>query len=81
MSAALETNDLTARLRQEMGLMTEEDLAALVGIKVDTLILWRAENKGPDYVKLGRTVFYQRQDVLDWIKANKVPAQRTGTRG
>lgn len=81
MSVDLNSIQRGADLRNEMGLMTEDELAALTGLKVETLIMWRGEGKGPDYTKLGRTVFYRRQDVQDWISANVVLVKRTGTKG
>lgn len=36
-------------------LLTNEEAAALLGIKPNTLEIWRTKGKGPEFVKLGRT--------------------------
>lgn len=69
--------DRAAQLQSEMGLMTEEDLALLIGVKIDTLSVWRSEDMGPDFCKLGRSVFYRRHDVARWIEQNIKPTLNT----
>ena len=59
-------------LRQDIGILTQDDMALMLGINVRRLAEWRMDGVGPDYVKLGRSVFYRRVDVLDWIEANVV---------
>lgn len=66
-----------AQLRQELGLITDDDLAIILEVEKHTLMMWRGKNYGPDYVKLGRGVFYRLEDVEEWIKLNVVPTQRT----
>lgn len=63
-------------LRTRMGLLTGEDLAAMLGVTADTLREWRRLNTGPDYVKLGKNVMYRESDVRDWLKRNVVPVVR-----
>ena len=67
------TDDRSRQLQSEMGLMSEEDLALLIGVKLDTLQVWRSEGAGPAYCKLGRAVFYRRADVHNWIQSSIVP--------
>lgn len=40
------------------------EAAAIVGVSSAALRLWRSEERGPDYVKLGANVVY-RQDVVE----------------
>jgi hypothetical protein len=47
-----------------------------VKVTVRTLKYWRSVRTGPDWTKLGRTVVYKRQDVLDWLDRNKNNLQR-----
>lgn len=63
-------------LRRDFGLLAPEDLAALIGVDVRTLALWRAQKRGPDVAKLGRAVFYRRSDVNAWIALNVAPSDR-----
>lgn len=65
-----------ATLRSTIELFNEEELSEILEVKPQTLAAWRAEDRGPDYVKLGKSVFYRRQDVLDWINANVVLTRR-----
>lgn len=32
---------------------------------------WRGKGKGPRFMKLGRTVYYQRDAVLEWLKSRE----------
>jgi predicted DNA-binding transcriptional regulator AlpA len=58
------------RLRDTLALFSPEDLAWLIGVDERTLAVWRSQRRGPDYVKLGRAVFYRRSDVNAWIELN-----------
>jgi predicted DNA-binding transcriptional regulator AlpA len=63
-------------IRAGFELLSEVELAILMEVETRTLLAWRAEKKGPDYVKLGKSVFYRRRDVRDWIDANVVVVRR-----
>jgi hypothetical protein len=54
--------------RVTFSLLTEAEVAAVVNVTPLTLSKWRREGKGPDYVRPGKTVFYRREDVEDWLK-------------
>jgi predicted DNA-binding transcriptional regulator AlpA len=62
-------------LRETMGLLTEEDICLLIDVHPQTLRVWRTHKEGPRWTKLGRTIFYRRQDVEAWIEANLAPMQ------
>lgn len=57
-------------MRHFMGLMTQEELSELIGVEVDTLKSWRRSASGPDFVRLGKQIFYRRSDIQAWIDAN-----------
>lgn len=65
-----------ATLRSAIELFSEDELAEVLDVKPQTLAAWRAEERGPDYVKLGKSVFYRKADVLEWINANVVLTRR-----
>lgn len=66
-----------AELRiSHLGLLSEDELAQMIEVKPHTLSVWRAEGKGPDFTKLGKSVFYRRIDVEQWIAANVVVTRR-----
>lgn len=59
-------------LRAQLGIMTTEEVARTLEVTEHTLAMWRAEKKGPNFVKLGRAIFYRRSDVQDWINGNVI---------
>lgn len=63
-------------MRHGMGLLSEHDLSALIGVQVRTLQKWRCLKTGPDFVRLGKVVFYRRADIEKWIELNVVPTKR-----
>jgi hypothetical protein len=52
-------------------LLDNEQTAALLGIKPNTLEIWRCKGRGPEYLKLGDTpqapVRYLRSKVMEWL--------------
>jgi predicted DNA-binding transcriptional regulator AlpA len=59
-----------------IGLISENELASLLDVKPQTLQTWRMQKTGPDFVKLGKNVFYRKLDVETWVEANVVPTRR-----
>jgi hypothetical protein len=57
-----------AILRDNLGLVTDEELAAALMITPDTLALWRGKKQGPAWCRLGKRVFYRLDDVTAWIR-------------
>lgn len=55
-------------------LLTNEQTADLLGIRPNTLEVWRCNAKGPPFIKLGThpssPIRYQRSRVMAWIEAN-----------
>ena len=52
-------------------LMTEKEAAELICYTPRALQNWRLRGGGPKYVKIGRSVRYQRSDVLAFIEERK----------
>lgn len=65
---------MSIELRNQIGLFTVDEVAAMLAVTPHTLAQWRAEKRGPDFVKLGRGVFYRKLDVENWVNANVYPA-------
>jgi predicted DNA-binding transcriptional regulator AlpA len=61
-------------LRGVVGLITPKELAEAIGVAEQTLAGWRCTNKGPDFVKLGKAVFYRLADVQNWVSQNVTQA-------
>lgn len=53
-------------------LLDNEQTAALLGIKPNTLEIWRCRGRGPAFVKMGDTpqapVRYLRSAVMEWVR-------------
>jgi hypothetical protein len=64
------------RLRAGFDLLSPDDLAALLDVDERTLAVWRCAKRGPDFVKLGRAIFYRKADVIGWINLNTVATDR-----
>jgi len=52
-------------------LFTSAQTAQLIGVKPQTIRLWRLHGKGPTYVRLGDSpkarVGYFESDILEWL--------------
>lgn len=55
-----------------MTLLSNAEAASLLGIKPNTLEIWRTKGKGPRFCKTGRSkqaaVRYRPEDVSAWIE-------------
>ena len=61
-------------IRERLGLLSPEELAAMLDVGADTLREWRRLRQGPDFVKAGKGVLYRQGDVLSWMERNIVLA-------
>ncbi|SFM11279.1 hypothetical protein [Shimia aestuarii] len=59
------------RLKRDLGLYDDDDLAALLDKSHDTLARMRVKGTGPTPIRVVREIFYDRQDVHDWIKRHR----------
>ena len=53
-------------------LLTTNETAAILGVQVQTLAMWRLYKRGPRYTKMGRLVKYRRSDIEAFIERNSV---------
>lgn len=56
------------------------ELAAQYGIPVATWRWWRHRGEGPRSYKLGKTVFYDADDVTVWVQSQKSATAKGGVR-
>ncbi len=54
-----------------MDLLTTAEVSELLRRPAETLRYWRWRGEGPASFKIGRTVVYERSDVLQWLAARK----------
>ena len=53
-------------------LLDANETASLLRQKPQTLAGWRCESKGPEYVKIGRSVYYRRDAISAWLASRIV---------
>ena len=61
------------------GWMSRAELAAELGVCVDTLMRWDRRRYGPKCVKAGRKTLYKRSTVLAWLEAQESAAPEIET--
>ena len=52
--------------------LDERQASKVLGMAVQTLRNWRHQRRGPVYVKLGRSVRYQMDDLENYIQKQKI---------
>jgi len=58
--------------------LTPEEVAEFLQVRVQLLAKWRSAGKGPNSFKIGRYVRYSRIELLDWVAARA--SERAGGR-
>lgn len=48
---------------------TPETVAAVAELSQNTLVNWRAQGRGPVFVKSGKLIYYRKVDVVEWFKS------------
>lgn len=48
-------------------LFTTKETADLLGLKSNSLEIWRLQGKGPKFRKIGRLVRYAESDILEYL--------------
>ncbi|SHL18856.1 transcriptional regulator, AlpA family [Desulfatibacillum alkenivorans DSM 16219] len=66
---------------QETIFMNEQEVSRLTGFALPTLRNWRSMGAPPAYHKIGRSVRYLRQDVLDFMESHRVHPRNTIEKG
>jgi predicted DNA-binding transcriptional regulator AlpA len=59
-------------------LLRTAEVSAQTGIPAPTLRWWRHRNEGPKSFKLGKSVFYDADDLATWIEAEKAGTAKGG---
>ena len=53
-------------------LLKEKEVQALTGLALSTLRTYRRLGKGPAYLKIGRAIRYDNNDVLAWLDIHRI---------
>jgi len=59
--------------------LNEKQTAKVLGIAVQTLRNWRHQRKGPKYIKMGRSVRYQQDDLQEYIDRKRIDPEKRWT--
>jgi excisionase family DNA binding protein len=60
-----------------MELLTAEDVSELTGLSVETLAQWRSQKKHLPFLKVGRLVRYDREEVDRYFETCRVSVSQT----
>ena len=55
--------------------VNDKTVSSMLGVGRQTLANWRGQQRGPRYVKAGRSVRYAVSDVLAFMEARKIGTQ------
>ena len=68
----MENLQKTSSIRKLLeGWMTRDELAAELGVSVDTLARWETCRTGPALARVGRRVLYRHAAVLEWLESRE----------
>jgi predicted DNA-binding transcriptional regulator AlpA len=59
--------------------INEKQTAKVLGVAVQTLRNWRHQRKGPKYIKMGRSVRYQQDDLQEYIDKKRIDPEKRWT--
>lgn len=62
-----------------MSLRPEDEAAARLGVKPNTLAKWRMQGRGPRFVKIGRLVRYDDADIDAFLEQSKRSSTLSGS--
>lgn len=71
--AVLPRNEILATITEPdapLYLLSTREAAAALGLKEQTLAVWRQQDRGPAFTRLGNVVRYRSTDLLAWLDAN-----------
>jgi len=63
-------------MKEHQKYINEYQLSELIGIALSTLRNNRSKGQGIPYIKLGRSVRYNLQDVIDFMEAHKIRTEK-----
>ncbi|MBI4768148.1 MAG: helix-turn-helix domain-containing protein [Deltaproteobacteria bacterium] len=59
-------------MREEIKYLNDVETAKIAGLSPQTLRNWRQLGRGPNYIKLGRSVRYSLTDLISWLESHKI---------
>ena len=65
------THQAALRLREELGLVDERTAASALGVPLERFRYWRTKGDGPDFIRLGEVIAYERHALRAFVVANR----------
>jgi excisionase family DNA binding protein len=56
----------------EKSFLTKKELSLMLGISIFTLDSWVSERREIPFVKMGKRVMFDLNDVVEWIECHKI---------
>ena len=69
--------EFAAAQQTHSAMLTDGEVAARLGVKVDTVRKWRLRGMGPPAIKVGGAVRYRLGDLELWLSSQPTLGQRT----
>ncbi len=57
--------------------LNTEEAATYLGVKSNTLEVWRCKHRGPKYAKIGRRVLYDPDDLENFFTSRSIDTRDT----
>lgn len=61
-----------ARSSIRQNLLTDDQVAAILGVKPHTLAVWRCKGIGPKFIRIGRRIRYPEPGLDEFLAAHTV---------
>jgi hypothetical protein len=58
-------------IQNDIELLNTRKLASIMGLHYKTIESWRNKKIGPNYIKIGKSFYYTKKDVYEFLKNNK----------
>jgi excisionase family DNA binding protein len=71
MSVSLDERAVRKPTASAIRLLTPKEAAERLKVSVSWLAKARISGEGPDYIKIGRSVRYREEDLIEWMKARR----------
>jgi len=62
-------------IKEQIRYLKEREVSEITNLALPTLRNYRVLGKGPDYLKVGRSVRYRFDDVIRFMERNRIEAR------